>query len=1107
MFKKICIFVFLFVCSFLLTPGVHGQSTDTTPNYISEVSISKTEVEGGSTETAQIKYSNAFPNNDKLFIEYGVAREINRGNVTYFENLSTEVKPAKDAGNSLSISVPNISSATPKASYVVYIKTYIENDPDSEQFIVSKAFGIKPSTADFILVKYSNLLQSNGSRFELNYGPSIYSPADSKEDSMPTGTSLELTLESNTTEVLNPTISFTKLRSDKFSSEVTVNPITLKNGDTFTKIDLPTFNYEPGVYLGTLKFNNSKIKDSIKFQYIVAGDSVTVGQVTYKDAEPNHSFVYEIFGTPIDLENIELASGTKTYNVTLDYMKGSKVVLSDTQTVDFKNESFESLVSKEFNKIDTVAITVKSADGKVVYEGSKDLNVNNAGKSNMLMWILIGLAILAIILLIVRKLNKNNSNTTATAVGATMAIILFAAGATQVFAVWNPPATFVTSSLASKYVAEDITFVPTMQFGEDLSTKVYQTGENLEFMFKTTLLTCNNVNHSVKTGFSTVSGAKAIADRTQHFSYDDTNNSSLVTTEDSVSTTVGVHTFYNRVSPFARANVGPITRSTTHIYTHVYHDVLEKKVNSSVDGYSNYKIPLRVAPAVPSKPAATLNGCSSVGLSWTAVPGATSYKVYKSIDGGPVTLLTTVATNSYPDTAIVAGKTYVYSVASYNDSATAESNKSEGVSILVPADCAAPLSCDISPASPKKNEPITWTAKWSSAFDPSTEAGTVYAWTGDVTAGNVKTVTKTFTEDGTKTANLSATRGGVPYTASCPVNLGPCGPGTVWCPITSSCLPTGTTCASNLSCNVSRDITDQRRVNWSVNLISGSALDYNFSWTGDVVKTGQSVAETYSAIDTRTSTVVVTHKTTGASESKTCTIGGCTGSTVYCAATNSCTTATDCGGTSGGGPGGPTCGTRGGVAVGGIARVTDANLCGAGSEVVPGSFGLSIASSKWSWTCRKAGATSGSISCSTVCVPPSVYNPVKGYCGDETCPDWCTNIEGLQPSREKYIIDEDGNCLADGRIVYFRPKPDTNATFCPAFWKTETDLGSRMDCKINGVTVPSQKLDETGIVGYPIAAGVRHTLTCEVRNMDSDTLIKTVSSSVRCYKPNDVREQ
>lgn len=1104
MFKKICIFVFLLVSSFLLTPVVHGQTVDTTANYISEVSISKTEVEGGATENASIKYSKAVPNNDKLFIEYGVAKEIENGNITYFENLSTEVKPAKDAGNSLSVSIPNITSATAKGLYVVYIKTYIENDPDSEHFVVSKAFNIKPSSAKFVSVKYSNLLQSNGDRFELNSGPSIYSPTDSKGEYMPTGTSLELTLESNTTEVLNPTISFSKLRSDKFSSEVTVNPITLKNGETFTKIDLPTFNYEPGVYIGTLKFNNSLIKDSVKFQYIIAGDSVTVGQVAYKDAEPNHSFTYEIFGTPVDLENLDLAIINKTYNVTLDYMNGSKVVFTETKVVDFGKDSFESIVSKDINKIDTVSITVKSNEGKVVYVGSKDLNINNAGKSNMLIWVLIGLAILAIILFIVNKMNKGNTNTTATAVGATMALLLFAAGATQVFAVWTPPASFVTDSLATKYVAEGITYVPTMQFGEDLSTKVYQSGENLEFMFKTTLVTCNNVVHDVLTGFSKVSRDNAKATRTVHYKYNGSNNSTLGT-EDSIAAVRGRHTFFNRVSPFARANIGPIDRSVTHIYAHVYHDVKPARASSAVDGYSDYKIPLRVAPAVPSKPTAVLNGCSSVGLTWTAVTGATSYKIYKSIDGGPSTLLTTVATNNYADTAIVAGKTYVYSVASYNDPATAESNKSEGVSILVPVDCAAPLSCDISPTEPKKDDIVTWTAKWSSAFDPSTETGTTYSWTGDVT-GNTKIVTKAFTENGVKTANLSAVRGGVTYTASCPINIGPCGAGTVWCPVTRSCLPTGTKCESNLSCNVSRDTTNPTRVNWSVNLITGSASDYNFNWTGDVVGSGQNIAATYSAIDTRTSAVSVTNKVTGASETKTCTIGGCTGSTVYCSATNSCTTASDCPGGPGG-PGGPSCGTRGGVAVGGIARVTDSNLCGPGSEVVPGSFGLSIASSQWNWTCRKVGASSGSVSCNTKCVAPSVYNPVKGYCGDETCPDWCPNIEGLQPTRTNYTIDEDGNCQYNGRIVYFRPRPDTNTSSCPAFWKTEADSGSRMDCKLNGVTVPAQKIDDGIIAGYPIEAGKKHTLTCELRNTDSDTLLKTVTASARCYKLGEVREQ
>jgi len=81
-----------------------------------------------------------------------------------------------------------------------------------------------------------------------------------------------------------------------------------------------------------------------------------------------------------------------------------------------------------------------------------------------------------------------------------------------------------------------------------------------------------------------------------------------------------------------------------------------------------------VAPATPSNLTATA-GKRKVTLTWSAVTGATSYKVYYS-QGGKYTLRATVTSAGYTDSGLTAGSTYCYAVTAFKDCggrATAES--------------------------------------------------------------------------------------------------------------------------------------------------------------------------------------------------------------------------------------------------------------------------------------------------------------------------------------------------------------------------------------------------------------------------------------------------
>lgn len=78
------------------------------------------------------------------------------------------------------------------------------------------------------------------------------------------------------------------------------------------------------------------------------------------------------------------------------------------------------------------------------------------------------------------------------------------------------------------------------------------------------------------------------------------------------------------------------------------------------------------ALAVPGGLTATPNGANRIDLSWTAVPGAEHYRIYRggsTCPGTGVTLLAEVATNSYSDLAVSGGSTYSYQVSSIDDDA------------------------------------------------------------------------------------------------------------------------------------------------------------------------------------------------------------------------------------------------------------------------------------------------------------------------------------------------------------------------------------------------------------------------------------------------------
>jgi fibronectin type 3 domain-containing protein len=107
-------------------------------------------------------------------------------------------------------------------------------------------------------------------------------------------------------------------------------------------------------------------------------------------------------------------------------------------------------------------------------------------------------------------------------------------------------------------------------------------------------------------------------------------------------------------------------------------DGISSKKTASVSGYKGITVPANVT-------ASSGTSYSKVKVSWTAVAGASSYKIYRSVNGGAYsTTAYTSTTNSYSDgDSLSSGKTYSYKVSAMkNSNESALSSASNSGSVL-----------------------------------------------------------------------------------------------------------------------------------------------------------------------------------------------------------------------------------------------------------------------------------------------------------------------------------------------------------------------------------------------------------------------------------------
>ena len=118
------------------------------------------------------------------------------------------------------------------------------------------------------------------------------------------------------------------------------------------------------------------------------------------------------------------------------------------------------------------------------------------------------------------------------------------------------------------------------------------------------------------------------------------------------------------------------------------------------------------APAIPAAPRVTIGNSSASGkpkLTWSAVSGAASYRVYRSESRGTgYSLLGTTTSTSYVNTGAAVGKTYYYRVKAVNSAGTSAYSNIVSGTARTPAPAAPVLKGGTSSASGKPQ--LTWAA-------------------------------------------------------------------------------------------------------------------------------------------------------------------------------------------------------------------------------------------------------------------------------------------------------------------------------------------------------------------------------------------------------------
>ncbi|MHB8962094.1 MAG: InlB B-repeat-containing protein [Saccharofermentanales bacterium] len=173
-------------------------------------------------------------------------------------------------------------------------------------------------------------------------------------------------------------------------------------------------------------------------------------------------------------------------------------------------------------------------------------------------------------------------------------------------------------------------------------------------------------------------------------------------------TSTGAYALVATVTVNTYTNTGLATGSTYYYKVMSYKTVGTSMVKAAA--YSAV-VSCKVTPLAVSGLKAVSATYNSIKLTWTAVSGATGYQVYRAASAsGTYSLISTVTTAYYTNTALATGTTYYYKVMSYRTVGTTPV-KATAYSAVVSCKVTPPVVGGLKAASSSYNSiKLTWTA-------------------------------------------------------------------------------------------------------------------------------------------------------------------------------------------------------------------------------------------------------------------------------------------------------------------------------------------------------------------------------------------------------------
>ncbi len=501
--KNILLSCLLSIGLFTCTHAYAGPVPDTL-----RFDIPTTSYEGGSSYAVRINAIDDKRPGDNLRYDIGVSKQIIQGRITQFKVMSSVTVDASAVASQnyvYNLQIPNPLNQKPGDTYVAYIKSYYPNDPDSEHLVITKPFSIKGNTKPALALEGAALLMNTGQAVNLTAGPTIYKIAKSKDYA--TSTSLVLALNTNTTFSVTPKITFTKLRSDNFKQEIVGDKIAIKAGGNSVIIPLPTFDYEPGVYMGKLALQPDNIQvDTIKeieFQYIVDGPFVTVGSLDFiSQQDQNFVFNLQTFGNPTDrltpgadTGSSTEASSTQVYKTEITFLDEKNEVLTIvSSTNDYSKSPYIFEVARGLlKKAVSAEIKVYDSDNKIFFQTSRNVLLPQPVRS-------IDQALYALVILLLGIGWYLISRKKRILVLTVLLAVVFATS--YVFAEnWTP-----SPNQSQFYDANHTVY---LTFNKNYSTDSISCSEGVDVLVKLRVVTCTNTTDQVKLGMSRISMSDA----------------------------------------------------------------------------------------------------------------------------------------------------------------------------------------------------------------------------------------------------------------------------------------------------------------------------------------------------------------------------------------------------------------------------------------------------------------------------------------------------------------------------------------------------------------------------------------------------------------------